>query len=81
MKKYTKPALFCERLELVPVILNACNASPTNHGTGDQCVYEIPGIGTVFSENVVVGVCDYTGMDDLVCYHNPESAENIIFGS
>lgn len=78
MKKYTKPALFCERLELVPVILNACNTSPTNHGNGDECVYEIPGIGTAFSDNAG---CKYTGIDDYVCYHNPESAENIIFGS
>lgn len=78
MKKYTKPALFCERLELVPVILNACNVSPTM-SNGLQCEYEIAGLGPVFIDDNTA--CDYTGVDDYVCYHNPESAVNIIFGS
>lgn len=78
MKKYIKPQLLVERMDLKNVILNACN-TPSNQSDGAQCSYEIAGLGAVFvDEN---SDCDYTGMDDLVCYHNPESAENIIFGS
>lgn len=78
MKKYIKPQLLIERMDLKTVILNACN-TPSNQSDGAQCSYEIAGLGAVFvDEN---SDCDYTGMDDLVCYHNPESAENIIFGS
>ncbi|MBR3299209.1 MAG: hypothetical protein IKI64_08395 [Clostridia bacterium] len=78
MKKYVKPTLYRENMALAPAILNACTDTPS-HSNGSECAYEIVGLGSVFIAGNTE--CEYTGTDDLICYHNPENAMNIIFTS